>query len=428
LQPYTVAQLSAQFQSKLTDIQQTITRNEGIPPNVRDYLTETLRRLAQDFNASQRQLQHEWDRRSTEHTQISRDLENARQQVEDARRETAEVVADRARVVKERDDIQAKYSQYKLSHKDSFGTLDQLEQKWKGRNQELLEQIAAQEEQLKGKRALWMSTNKGKTPKTEAKMAEALRDDPFHSPTPAGTSGSSGMAVKAERSLFAAPLPPKQQFPGLQPPTGPKATRARPNLPTGPARLPAQVVRSSVDLQRSQRITTEPGDDPGAMMSSALVLRERDPYTDPSPMYQHSLRRLFQMAETWSQKYANIPNSANDRQIARSSQVLWDYMMNCTYPGDRQNAHTHVVALLDDPGSRFWFVMRMAVGYFVKDMLTIDAFYGFTPEVDNVLNIAKKSLQERGKTQFLKPFVCLLYVGLILTLGRIGHGKTPTSY
>jgi hypothetical protein len=67
---------------------------------------------------------------------------------------------------------------------------------------------------------------------------------------------------------------------------------------------------------------------------------------------------------------------ANDQAIARSNDILWAYMMNCTYPRHRQDSHTHVMTLLNDLKhlkTRFWLIMRMAVTYYVKDVMSIDA-------------------------------------------------------
>jgi hypothetical protein len=48
-------------------------------------------------------------------------------------------------------------------------------------------------------------------------------------------------------------------------------------------------------------------------------------------------------------------------------------MMNCTHPGHSQDSHTQVMTLLNDLKTRSWFIMRMAVTYCVKDVMSIDA-------------------------------------------------------
>jgi hypothetical protein len=59
--------------------------------------------------------------------------------------------------------------------------------------------------------------------------------------------------------------------------------------------------------------------------------------------------------------------------IARSNDIPWAYMMNCTYPAHRQDSHTHVMTLLNDLKTRYWVIMRMAVTYRVKDVMSIYA-------------------------------------------------------
>ena len=78
--------------------------------------------------------------------------------------------------------------------------------------------------------------------------------------------------------------------------------------------------------------------------------------------------------------------------IARSNDILWAYMMNCTYSGHRQDSHTHVMTLLDDLKTRYWFIMRMAVTYCVKDVMSIYA-----------LSTNESRTQELRKRQVFTP-------------------------
>jgi hypothetical protein len=144
-------------------------------------------------------------------------------------------------------------------------------------------------------------------------------------------------------------------------------------------------------MDSSRFCNTEPGDPPPSM---ALVLHSKD--DDPAPEYQAGFATIYALIEGWVKTYSSIPNLANDQAIARSNDILWAYMMNCTYPGHRQDSHTHVMTLLNDLKTRYWFIMRMAVTYCVKDIMSIDAFYKFSNEVDTILAEVKKKLQERG--------------------------------
>jgi hypothetical protein len=71
--------------------------------------------------------------------------------------------------------------------------------------------------------------------------------------------------------------------------------------------------------------------------------------------------------------------------------------MNQTYPGQRQDSHTHVMALIEDVSSRYWFVVRMIIAYLMKEIVIIDLFHTFSPETDIEFTQVKKRLEERGK-------------------------------
>lgn len=366
-------------------------RKEGLPGPLRDQLTETLRKLGQDFIISQRRLQAEWDSRANRYNQLSRELEYARQEI-------SSVVGDRARISNERDALQLKISELRLQHKSSTSKLNELEQEWKEKNNDLVEKLRVQDEQLKGKRALWLTSNPTSSARRDAMTS--IRD-PFSSPTPIGhekvLERTGGRLSPGSSNMLSRPFSSSSDYTvsnQSQPPRGPKSR----GLPVGKAIRGLDPYASS--LSRSQPMTTEPGDTPinpiydSRAPSTALVLRED--YTDPCPPFQRALEELLTACEDWAKKFTSKPNPANDRLIAQSNQMLWDYMMNCTYPGERQNAHTHVTALLNDSSTRYWFVMRMIVGYFVNDVLSIKAFHSFSARTDRDLAFVKHSLEERG--------------------------------
>jgi hypothetical protein len=56
------------------------------------------------------------------------------------------------------------------------------------------------------------------------------------------------------------------------------------------------------------------------------------------------------------------------------------------------------MTLLNDPNTRCWFVMRMAITYLTKDIMTLGVFDKFNPATDAEFDEVKKKLQElRGK-------------------------------
>ncbi|KAH7342835.1 hypothetical protein BKA65DRAFT_478708 [Rhexocercosporidium sp. MPI-PUGE-AT-0058] len=183
----------------------------------------------------------------------------------------------------------------------------------------------------------------------------------------------------------------EQMFPDLHKP------RRRLNLPTKPpTRGRTDIPNSPWDTESSRAYNTEPGDTPiAASRSTALVLSSVGA-EDPSLFYQEQFAGLYQLIEGWAMAYCTRPKISNDQTIARTNQKLWAFMMNCTYPGQRQDAHSHVTLLLNDAKSRPWFVVRMGVEYVVEEMLSLKSYKNFSAKVGAELAAVKAQLLERG--------------------------------
>jgi hypothetical protein len=195
------------------------------------------------------------------------------------------------------------------------------------------------------------------------------------------------------RSSFAQPTS------NLAPLGAPRGPRRRGNLPTGSA-LPARVLPLPTYTEGSSfRVRTE-FSDPTVDTPPSMALVPYSGEVDPATRYKAEFTNIYELVEGWVKSYANLPNLANDQKIARSNNVLWDFMMNCAYPGHRQDSHTHVMTILNDPNSRCWFVMRMAITYLTKEVVTISAFHHFNPATDAEFADVKKKLQELRGTLY----------------------------
>lgn len=177
-----------------------------------------------------------------------------------------------------------------------------------------------------------------------------------------------------------------------------KEIRRRPNLPTQkPVRGLANVPDSPWEAESSRAFNTEPGDTPiAAPRSNALVLSSEGG-EDPSLFYQKELAELYQLIEGWAMAYCTTPKISNDQAIARTNQTLWDFMMGCTYDGQRQDAHTHLTTLLNNARSRPWFVFRMGVQYIVNDIFSVTSYKNFSPQVGAELSTVQVQLDQGGK-------------------------------
>ena len=180
-----------------------ISRRTDIPQHVQEMLMNEVRKVAQEFNESQRRVQLEFDNIKNERDDLRRQLQASR--------------ADNNLLLQERKNLEVR-------HQRSMERMDQVEARWKRVQEGLLEQITVQKEQLAGKRALWMDANPGSSARRTA-MTTTI-SDPFNSPTANQKPSYSGsvMASMISPSVTSPPKdffgtsqlgpPPIQQYPG----------------------------------------------------------------------------------------------------------------------------------------------------------------------------------------------------------------------
>jgi hypothetical protein len=391
LKPMTVARFGQVIHDGLGSITAKLEDCTGINPNVQYHLIHETRRLAQEVFDAQQRAQLEADK-------VANDRHALYQQIEIAHEQLRTTTSDKDRYCMERDQLRRTMEALRMKEKKNAEKYERLEQQYKQQIEDLHKQISVQDEQLKGKRALWLESNPGSSARREA-MNAAMRD-PFNSPSTSQRTGYDSGYIGGIGSVASSSIrsPPRSSFvpppASLAPVGAPRGPRRKGNLPVGSA-LPGKVLPNATWTESSsfRVFKTEPNTPPPSSM--ALVPFKTD--DDPAPRFKAEFSKIFALVEGWVKTYANIPNLENDQKIARSNDVLWAYMMNCTYPGQRQDAHTHVMTLLDESSSRFWFVMRMAITYLTKEVMTIGVFYGFNPGTDNEFEEVKKKLLERGK-------------------------------
>jgi hypothetical protein len=412
--PMTVARLGQNIYDGLNALAAKIQNCHGISPAVQIHLINETRRLDHELSDAQRLLQLEVDNESNVRNDLYEQIDHTETLLRNAQ-------GDRDRISMERDQLQHTLNAVRMKEQKTTEKWERSEQKYKHQIEDLLKQVTVQEEQLKGKRALWLESNPGSSARREA-MNAAMRD-PFNSPSVSQRTGFDsgyigGVGGSAASSSIRSPLQSSlnQSTPNVAPVGAPRGPRRRGNLPTGTA-LPARVLPASTWTEPSSyhNFKTEPSTPP--LQSMALVPFSNE--TDPAPRYKTEFTKIYEMVEGWVKSYANLPNLGNDQKIARSNNVLWDFMMNCTYPGQRQDAHTHVMTLLNDPNTRCWFIMRMAVTYLTKDIMTVGVFYKFNPATDGEFDEVKKKLQElRGKRQWRFHPYCRMNANTLVRFGN----------
>jgi hypothetical protein len=422
-------EISVKFQARLAEVQSMIGRCKDIPRDFQEKLSEDLRQISQQYNDTHRTIMKDLDRFKNERDELRRQLRLATEQSN--------------KLVTENNDLV-------LKHKKSAEKIEEVESRWKRIQEDLIDQIARQKEQIDGKRALWLEANPGSSARRDAMTS--LRD-PFQSPSASQTPGYTGGAMSAMTSpsvltpsgnafVPTSMGPPKMQFgsgghaklpssgytaaemfgsantvgsfrrretrprqntgppPSIQPRRGGMPTGAP--IPNAYKRMPFPPTHTIYGSH--QTFHTEPGTPPPPK-SSALVVHKTD--DELASEYKAAISKLYELVENWVRKYSRVPNQANDRAIASANDVLWDYMMNCTYPGHRQDSYTHVVALLSNPDTRFWFVMRMATQYCVKDIMSIKAFKSYSRGVEKIIDTVLLKLQERGMNDRFQMIVLI---------------------
>jgi hypothetical protein len=400
--------MAAKFQVKFVEIQNMISTlpSDRVSKETSQMLIETIRKMSQDFNETQRKAQQAWDKERETHQKVNSQLFIAERQLEEVRKELNAAIQDRQHIIQERDSLQVKINELRLKTKTSMERMNEVEKKWKDLNSDLMERLRKQEEQLAGKRALWLQANPGSSARRDAMVA--MRE-PYNTPTHGSflTNNISSLGSPSDSNMqkneskqpvksFLGP-PPVMKFPPNAP-TGPSNKLARkPNLPTGRAEpsLIEAATMSAMHSRSSRPYTTEPPEE----TSMAMILHKDDTYVDPSPPYQAAFEELYEMIQGWVQRFSAHPNRESDRMIASGNQLLWEYMLNCTYPENVQDAHNHSQLLLNDINSRYWFVFRMIVQYCVKDIIGVKNFKCFSTEVYRIIHYVHDQLKVRGKLE-----------------------------
>ncbi|EKD19809.1 hypothetical protein MBM_01761 [Drepanopeziza brunnea f. sp. 'multigermtubi' MB_m1] len=437
-----INEASTRYQAKISDLIKKIDRSDGINTEMQATLVRDVRDLGLEYGQQQVQLQAHFNK-----VVFERDMNLNQLNIMSANLTRA--YADRDQFGEEREKMRRSSEQSSLEYQKSIDRLNELVNHWANKNAAALKKIQQQDEQLEGKRALWLLVNPGASPERDA-IASALENTvtspvvaqrSFHGHQLRRASGT----IKATDKLTPPSTTPKitglmgDGFGSAELPSmsyrlpessasigqtyrtdGLIAPRRRLTaMPSGPApkdrclflpgpsltskRITTHTGADSITWSRSMATpapasptapSAEPSTCPVQNLSSSLVLHVNP--KDPSTFYQEQFSELYAMVENWVGSHCHSPNLENDQEIARSNQVLWAFMMNCTYPGQRQDAHTHTMTLLNDTASRPWFVMRMAVSYIVEEILSLAPYKLFSQDVDTALEKVKTRIAERG--------------------------------
>ncbi|KAE8451495.1 hypothetical protein EG329_003568 [Mollisiaceae sp. DMI_Dod_QoI] len=417
-----IAQLAADFQEHISNLTVKI-HQTNLPINIKHVLATEVQEIKAAFNTYEVRANQEVNHITAARDDLQRRLANTARLLQVASSERDQSRKECRALRGSIEDLREKAAQ-------SAADLENANRRFEDNTQLLTQKLKIQDEQLAGKRALWLDSNPGSSARRSAMTALC---DPFNSPSVSFGKGSATGNIGNFRSpgnmdSMASPsiTSPYNSFQSRNMGTSPsvasplntsfnsraswgvppprmnaaqeqRVPRRRHGLPTLKAQ-PEKVMAADF----TPTYITEPGDTPvnpiyeAEAGVGALVLFNKEEYEDLAPEFREALSKLFNLVEGWVKLFANLPDNVRDQEIMRNCQQVWEYMMNCTYPGSQKDAHAHVLALISDLGCRYWFVMRMINHYIFNDMLSIKTWRGFTPDTDEEFDEVARKLAERG--------------------------------
>lgn len=361
------------MENRVAGIISLIRKTISIPPNVQENVHVELQNLLVDFAAQQvfvTQNEQQWMNKVRD---LERQLYNAssdsdNENGQESRRQLLEVIA------RQREELQVK------------------------------------ENQLNGKRILWLASH---PPASQQRPSEnyalclpggssrsqlRLENSRSFSNTHSGyrNSGRTSMTRLSRSSLAAME---NAAVGNTRSPTQEEYDRVKSSITVPVPDSALENVPSILDLRNHMKSETE-----------TVINHRRShlpivPYKAPSNNvnihdqaieFTNAFAELFGSMEGWCREYCCVPNQAADRQIAATLQNLWTYMMGLTY-SDPQSAHSHVMALLSNENTRYWFVMRMALEYCFNHIMSINSFEQYNEGVSNHLASIKERLSAKPR-------------------------------
>lgn len=403
-----MSDFSISFQQRLARLRDNIQSSSSSTEAERNNLTHEINSIGQDFVTKFSGLRVEFDNIQSSQAYIHSQLEKAEARI--------------SVLVSERDQALLQVAEAKLRKQQSLERLKSTEYILKKKNLQLHETIRLHEEQMRTVRTPWLEHTSGDT--TVHKVASLTPQDPFRSPSVSYEYVRDGFPLSATGS--GSPVFNSDQNPGVfrsvtpvsgeaflrslesltiesETPTKPGARR-RGILPSGNASVQSysdlahdSVANGPVSLPRD----TEPGSSEQCESKKLILVKARPPVglsdtEEAGVKFAMMYQQVFDGLEKWCMTYASVPNRENEATIAQSHPDLWQFMMNCTYPGARHDSNAHVYALLQDSKVRYLFCMRMMLMYFTRDVIGLGEFDHFSAEVASTLRACRKALTERG--------------------------------
>jgi Skp family chaperone for outer membrane proteins len=331
---------------------------------------------------------------------LRREHTNLGHRLQDKQRLLENIAQERDRACQERDIIQAQYDELLRQNRSNGGDIKEALHE---EIDKLRSEILFKDEQLQGKRSIWVEKQKS----SSSKYPELESRDPFTTPTSIGQARR--LSVSANKSNPSKNLTGK--FKALQ--AVPDTLRAKemrnspaPSItPRYPSSLSTSYTFSNQEQWRGESTTSFI---PADQNSQALV-----PFKTMDQLateFSEMISKLYGLIEGWSHTYGDRVNPLEADQRVSRDEERWKLMLECV-SADKQDiadAEHHLVFLLREPKTRAWLIFRVIIQYIEQDVWTGLAFLGFDDDCDGKLECVVTRLKEKGT--YLSLIVLLYYI------------------
>lgn len=291
-------------------------------------------------------------------------------------------LTERDRACEERDRLQSQYAAIQGRQRELEQRLDELEKKNAATIDFLRKQIRFKDEQLNGKRSLWLSNQNRRN-----SGAKQVSD----------TQGASATPTAQQIPRTGRKFPQVDTFGKMQSAAGPsKPGRYPTKLPTSSPE--SEFVsefwpyRDENEVDPASR--AESGHSPIGESKALIPFKTEDQIAQE---FHDDFDSVYRLIKNWVESYAHTVNDdmSNDQELSHNED-LWPFMLSCTYSNFAE-AHEHTILLLRNPAARSSFVMRLIIQYLCTSVWKATAFGAFHPRYRQKLERMDAQMKVKGK-------------------------------
>ena len=337
-------------------------------------LTTELRELSQRHIDLRRNFRNEHRLVKLERERLAHLMASQQQLIQNA-------LSERDRACEERDRLQAQFLAVQGRQRELEQRLDEMEKKNFATIDFLRKQIRFKDEQLNGKRSLWLEKQNHRNSGVNQILDT---QDPFATSIAHNIprTGTGFPLANMSEELQLTPGPSKSQFPTKLPTNNPRAELKNEFWP----------YHDENDVNPASRVET--GDSPITNSKALIPFKTED---EIAQEFRDEFDVTYGFVEAWVQEYAHtVDDDPSADQRLSHDEDLWPFMLSCTYT-NFSDAHEHVILLLRNPATRSSFVMRIIIQYLYLSVWKATAFSGFNPQYREKLELMDMQLKVKGK-------------------------------